>query len=337
MRFCVSCGHELGVGRFCTNCGRPIDRPVDRPVDDDWRTGTAERPAVPGPTAQPTAPPPPPPPTAPPPPPLTPPPPRFPLYADESSAAADAVHGAPGSGPPTATLPVVEPTTHRESRPAWGLWALVVLVLVAVAGLGLWLVSDGDPGRPADQPRASTGSSASGAEDGSTGSADAGAEAAGGVLDGASVDVPRTAPPGQDVSGNPVDYQGDNLLDGVPETTWRMPGDGTGAEIVITLARESRLQQVGLINGYAKVARDAQGRELDWYHGNRRVTAVEWVFDDGTTISQDLEDTTAVQSVDVDTTTTTITLRLVSVSAPGTGRAARDYTAISDVSLVGRG
>ena len=88
-----------------------------------------------------------------------------------------------------------------------------------------------------------------------------------------------------------------------------------------------------MINGYAKTAQDAQGRELDWYHGNRRVLSVEWVFDDGTTVVQDLDDTTDLQSVDVDVTTTTITVRLLEVSAPGNGPAARDYTAISELSL----
>ena len=112
-------------------------------------------------------------------------------------------------------------------------------------------------------------------------------------------------------------------------------GDGSGAEIVLTLPAETQLRSVGLINGYAKTARDARGRELDWYHGNRRIERVEWVFDDGTTIDQDLQDSTDLQSVDVDVTTTTIRLRLVTVSSPGTGRAARDYTAISDVSVVG--
>jgi len=148
------------------------------------------------------------------------------------------------------------------------------------------------------------------------------------------VEVPATAPPNQDVNGRPTTYDGANMLDGVPETCWRMPGDGTGQEVTVTLPEPTHLRRVGLINGYAKTARDAQGNELDWYHGNRRVLSVEWVFDDGTTVSQDLDDTTAVQSVDVDVTTTTIVLRLVAVSPPGTGRAARDYTAISDLALV---
>ena len=80
-----------------------------------------------------------------------------------------------------------------------------------------------------------------------------------------------------------------------------------------------------------------RGGSVDWYHGNRRIDSVEWVFDDGSTVSQDLGDTTDVQSVDVDVTTTTITLRLVAVSEPGTGPASRDYTAISDLSLISAG
>jgi hypothetical protein len=42
-----------------------------------------------------------------------------------------------------------------------------------------------------------------------------------------------------------------------------------------------------------------------------------------------------MQTVDVSVTTTTVQLRLLQVSAPGTGRARRDYTAVSDVTLVG--
>lgn len=311
MRFCVSCGHELGVGRFCTNCGhpigRPVDQPVDQPADQGWRTDTAERPAVP---------------VSPPPPPA----PRYPLFADE-------VEESPGS--PYAATELAPPTAHRRPRRPRGLWAAAALALVVVAGLGVWLLIGDDPGTDArhpasSQPPASSGPATSPAAD------EPGLDPAR-VTAGASVEVPRTAPPGQDVSGNRVDYAGENLLDAIPETTWRMPGDGTGEEVVITLVAETRLRSVGLINGYAKTARDAQGRELDWYHGNRRITRVEWVFDDGTTVAQDLDDTTAVQSVDVDVTTTTVTLRLVAVSAPGSGRAARDYTAISDVSLVGAG
>lgn len=300
MKHCVSCGHELGVGRFCTNCGHPIGRAPSEPgvrSDVGWRTGTAERPAVP---------------TAP----------RFPLFADEV---------------PTAAPEVSAYAEHRRPRPPWGMWALVAVVLVLLAGLGIWLLTgDGDSDLAGRAAPAGVAETTAGSSPPATGP---GAEPApaepSDVTAGASVDAPATAPPGQDVSGNPVDYEPDNMLDGVPETTWRMPGDGSGTEIVLTLPAATQLRTVGLVNGYAKTATDARGRELDWYHGNRRVERVEWVFDDGTTVGQDLQDTTELQSVDVEVTTTTITLRLVTVSAPGTGRAARDYTAISDLSLVG--
>jgi len=96
------------------------------------------------------------------------------------------------------------------------------------------------------------------------------------------------------------------------------------------------LTRVGMINGYAKNA-VVGGRNLNWYVGNRRVLSAQWVFDDGTTVDQPLGSTKQMQTIDLGTpvSTSTVTLRLVSVSAPGTGRSARNYTAVSEVSLVG--
>jgi hypothetical protein len=133
-----------------------------------------------------------------------------------------------------------------------------------------------------------------------------------------------------------VRYDARQMLDGVPSTCWRMPGDGTGSDLTFTLAKQSRLTAVGMINGYAKTAQEGGGA-LDWYHGNRRVLAVQWSFDDGTTVTQKLGDTTRMQTLTLDhpVTTRTVHLHLVAVSAPGRGQAARDDTAISDVSLQG--
>ncbi|MGB0101693.1 MAG: hypothetical protein WBP61_15550 [Nocardioides sp.] len=298
MGFCTNCGHELGGGRFCTSCGHPID------------VSTA----------------------------------RYPLFADEvdaTRAAPEALPPVPATAPPPVPAPVPSPAMATASFPAatpspvpapqrprrpWWPWALggpvLVLVVVLVVALGVGLVSglgdSGTEGRSDD--------TASGAES-STGGADPG--------EGATVEVPATAPPNQDTAGNPTTYDAANLLDGVPTTSWRMPGDGTGEELTVTFADETRLSRVGLINGYAKTAQDAQGRELDWYHGNRRVLSVEWEFDDGTTVAQELDDTVEVQSVDVDVETTSVVLRLVSVSSPGSGPASRDFTAISDLSFAG--
>jgi hypothetical protein len=281
MGTCASCGHELGGGRFCTSCGRPVGAPPPPPsTPPPPQAGQVPQPA-----------------------------PRYPLFADESEPTYDA----PPPSPP-----------RRRRRPVWPAAVAAAALVLAVGVLaGIAALSGDDDPPPAATPgstghRHSSSATPSGAD----------------LAAGSTVSVPATAPPNQDVTGRPTTYDGDNMLDGVPETCWRMPGDGTGGEITLTLPQETRLRRVGLINGYAKTARDAQGNELDWYHGNRRVLSVEWVFDDGTTEQQDLSDTRAVQWLDVDVTTTTVVLRLVTVSPPGTGRAARDYTAISDLSFV---
>lgn len=297
MRYCTNCGHQLGVGRYCTNCGHPVDSPTDT-VERPRVTAPAEDLLPPAPTWNPA------------------PPARYPLYADDDAG--------PGTDDGV-------PARHRASRP-WAVWAAIGVALVLVALLGIAMLSSGgdDPAAPAAED-ASAGADleqqeSPAPEDDPSPTAEV---PVGSVTADASVTVPAIAAPGRTVDGEPVDYAAENMLDGVPETAWRMPGDGTGSEIAITLAEQTRLTSVGLINGYAKVD---GGR--DWYRGNRRIQQVEWVFDDGTVVPQTLEDTTGVQSIDVDATTTTIALRLVAVSAPGTGRDARDFTAISDLVLV---
>jgi hypothetical protein len=124
------------------------------------------------------------------------------------------------------------------------------------------------------------------------------------------------------------------MLDGRAGTAWEMPGDGTGRVLTFDLAGRTHLTEVGLINGYAKTA-EVGGRKVDWYAGNRRVLEVEWLFDDGTSVRQDLARTRRPQTVEVDVDTSTVRLRIVEVSAPGTGRTGRDMTPISEVLLAG--
>jgi hypothetical protein len=308
MTDCAKCGHELGVGRYCTNCGQPVGGAGESQAPD-WRTDTAERPRQPAPQT--------PPPPAPPPAWTPPPAPRFPLYADEVAEPDDELS---------------PQTRHRRSRPMGG-WLALAVVLVLVLLIGVWLVTTGDDDEPPGAKPPATSAPTTGDEDKPDDKPDdeATSPAPTGLTAESQVTVPATAAPGADVDGNPVGFEGTNLLDGVPETCWRMPGDGTGKEIVVTLPRETRLRSVGMINGYAK-----EGGAVDWYHGNRRVEQVEWVFDDGTTVPQTLGDTAAVQSLDVDVTTTTVTIRLVAVSEPGKGPSRRDFTAISDLLFVAR-
>lgn len=363
MDTCASCGHALDGGRFCTHCGAPLaaaddhepTRRIPRLVDehpDDWRTGTAERPAVGRGTSRwdgPLGPAPTSPPPAPPTPvsarPGVPPPPsppsatgsaaRFPLFADEvPTPASDGTDELPVTG---AVPPLPLPTPSRRPGRGWLAWLVGALVLLLVSVLGGWLLLGGDSSDRSPEPAAGardrTPSSGSGP---AGGSGDPKPGRPGELASTAVAHVPATAPPNQDLSGNLVRYEARNMLDGVPSTAWRMAGDGTGKEIVLDLPEPTRLTTVGLVNGYAKSARDGRGHTLDWYAGNRRVLTVEWSFDDGTTVTQGLRQTRRMQTLRIEPVTTrTVRLRLVAVSKPGPGRASRDYTPISEVTLRG--
>jgi len=143
--------------------------------------------------------------------------------------------------------------------------------------------------------------------------------------------VPVTAAPSNDVDGNLVRFDAFNMLDGEPDTCWRMPGDGTGSEIYLTLTEPTELNEIGLINGYSK--RDPG---YDGYPANRRITAVEWEFSDGTVVPQTFEEKRRLQSIAIDgVVTETVVLRIIGVTGPGTGLSGRDFTAISAISLLG--
>lgn len=322
MDLCSQCGAELGIGRFCTNCGHPVSAPA---TSEAWRTDTAERPRV----------------TVPPPAPSVPEPPRFPLYADQPEVGA--------AEEPTALFAAVAETDsprHRGDDPpgdaGWLPWVVGVLVMVLIAVAGGWLLLRGDGDEPvlAQEPSRS-GDRAPGHDrspEPQPSPTEEVADRTGEPVDltpSVRVDAPAPAPPSQDISGNPVRYVATNMIDGLEATTWRMPGDGTGESITFRLDFPAALTEVGLLNGYAKVGQDAGGL-LDWYAGNRRIFEVEWSFDDGTVVTQTLRETAAMQTLALDDVLTgSVTLRLLEVSDPGIGRASRDFTAISDVSLVG--
>jgi hypothetical protein len=146
----------------------------------------------------------------------------------------------------------------------------------------------------------------------------------------ASVNVPGSASASVDDAGNPVTYEADNMLDADPRTSWRMPGDASGSVLTFTFDEAVTVTEVGMINGYAK-----NDPPHDWYAGNRRIESVTWIFDDGTEVTQDLDEVRDPQTIAVDAETTTIELRIVEVTDPGKGPDARDFTAISDVRFVG--
>ncbi len=344
---CAQCGAPASSGRFCTNCGAPLPAAAAPPVVPGLEnTSTSERvygvsddPLAADPvTAAHVAPAP-----------LPEPVPQRPLFADDLPTSATPVYAAQPEPPSPGTtyaepLPA-EPTPPRRS-PGAGLWIGAAAGLVLVLVLGAFLLLNGGGGD--DQPTAAstplipkpqhTTTPASSAPTSSAPSTPASSAPAGSsaeVAGLAQASAPAHAPAGIDFSGQPVTFVAPNMVDGVVETCWRTPGDATGMVLTFRLDRATTLSQVGLINGYAKTA-VSNGRTYDWYQGDRRVLSVDWTFDDGTTVSQTLSETRDMQTKTISpVTTSTVQVRITSVSEPGRGPAARNDTAISEVSLVG--
>lgn len=261
MTTCARCGHELGIGRYCLNCGHPVGEPV--PVDE-------QRVAVP----------------------------------DDA------------------------PLPDQAAAPSWRPWAIAAIVVV-ILSIVLASCLGGD-----DEPADLEGNNAQTAPPSAKTEPEKLPRAVD-LTDTASVEAPPAAPATTDVDGQLVGYEATQLLDANPATAWRTAGDATGKTITLTLPSPTTIRRVGLINGYAK--RVSNGAELvDWYPNNRRITAVDWIFDDGTTIRHVLSDVPDLQRLTIEpVTTSTVQLRLLSVTAPGAGPLGRDYTAISDVLIAG--
>ncbi|MCY4727513.1 hypothetical protein NYO98_14595 [Nocardioides sp. STR2] len=224
---------------------------------------------------------------------------------------------------------------------AWLGWVLGAALLVGLAFL-LLRVFDTDGDEVATDPADGTTATSQAPEPdaGSTdpGGATDGGEAPTGVgkardlARGAAFEVPGTAPPTTDFDGNLVAYEASQMGDGNPATAWRTAGDATGGTITVTLAEPGVVTRVGLVNGYAKKVAG-----VDWYPNNRRVVAVTWGFDDGSSVEQTFAERPEVQRLKVPPVeTATVTITITAVTPPGSGSLGRDYTAISEVSITGR-
>jgi hypothetical protein len=328
---CTHCGAPLTGGRFCTNCGARIGTvPATSPA---WSssTDTAERTydVIKQPTATPAPP---------------------PTSAPATSAPATMQRPVPPILPPPPSVPS-EPlgpahSSYNRPGPGAGLWVGVGVLMLVVLLLGGFLLLHGSSGGgtasdatpplvPKTQPTTAPSSPTAKSSSPSPSTSPTIGGPATNVAGLAVASAPTHAPGGVDFAGRPVSYVAANMVDGVTDTCWRTAGDATGTVLTFRLARTTRLTRVGLINGYAKIAYDG-GRRFDWYLGNRRVLAVDWLFDDGSTVSQQLGTSRTMQQIPIKPVTTDVVrLRITAVSPPGKGRAARDETAISEVLLIG--
>jgi hypothetical protein len=318
MNYCTSCGHELGVGRFCTNCGTPVPgrhpaaAPASAPSPAPSATPPATPPAVPptvG-TAPPAA--------------------RYPLYADTR------IGEAPSDPPPlegvAAPLPAYSSTGRgrRGGRLLVALAALLALLVIG-AGVAAYSLFSGSGDAHSDRPDTRAAQPVSPTTRGHRHHRHAGGADGTGVTDEVTaIDVPGTAPASTDLAGHRVTFGARNLVDGDLQTAWRIAGDATGGSITITFAHPVTLTSVGLVNGYAKKYPGYNG-----YWLNRKVTEVRWTFDDGSTFTQRLRRVTRMQTLPVDPgPTSSITVDILA-TVPSNKPNGRDYTAISELSLEG--
>lgn len=268
MNTCARCGHEWGIGRFCTNCGHQLGEPV--PEDDVLL-----------------------------------------------------------QSPDDTVIPDQSEPRHRWWLPiAIGIVLVLLLVWVLLSLLG-----EDDSTSPSASSANESPASARNRPDRSSPPAEA--EDVINVAPTARIQAPPPAPPTTDLDGTQAAYVPAQLVDGTPATCWRVSGDATGTTITFTLGRPTTLTRVGLVNGYAKQVSDGAG-VIDWYPNNRRITGVEWIFDDGTSVRQDLAEVSRLQRIRIASVTTqTVQLRILGVTAPGAGLLGRDYTAISEVVISG--
>jgi hypothetical protein len=340
---CVSCGSELGVGRFCLNCGHPIGAPAPaRPRLAPAPVPVEQQPiAPPVQAADPT-------PVAPTSPPEVP--------TDEPTdepedvrAGVSAVPARPRRSdwdPRTELLPyeeVEEVDLPAVRGKAWLFWIAGAALLVALALVLLEVVESDDTAVDATTGAASAESSESSESSGAgtTEEAAAGQDGAGAptgvgkrreLAGTATFDVPGTAPPTQDFDGRLVSYEAARMGDGNPSTAWRIAGDATGQKVTMILPETAVLHRLGIVNGYAK---NVAG--VAWYPNNRRILVATWQFADGSAIEQTFAERPGMQTMRIPPVATkTLSITFNVVTPPGSGDLGRDYTAISEVSIIGQ-
>ena len=135
--------------------------------------------------------------------------------------------------------------------------------------------------------------------------------------------------PSRDATGARVRYEPAFAVDDDPESAWRCPGDGVNESLVLDLGGSVRVAEVGLVPGYAKTD---PGDGTDRYGENRRLTMVQWRFEDGTTVEQELDPDPANRDLQTMRVPPTATSQLVMEIVASSG-GSRDTVAVSDLRI----
>jgi hypothetical protein len=228
-----------------------------------------------------------------------------------------------GGDPPTLLLPMpTAPPTRSAARvPVIILIGLLLCLTVgAIAGMVLLLQSD-------------SRASVSGLGESAAPSSPGGSQASTGKsVTPTQATVGCQAPQTTDDAGHSVYYAPGQMFDARPNTAWRCNGNGIGQVIIFTLPDKTTIDEVGLVNGYAKVDPASGAKRYGEY---RRITEVTWTFANGSTFEQSLEDgVTTLQQLSIPPQPgDTVTLTINASSAPGSTARGRNAVLISEVSF----
>jgi hypothetical protein len=238
----------------------------------------------------------------------------------------------PAAGPPTVPLPPKADAPQERRRtftPVAAAAGVIAVGLLAVGGYALLNLTD--------EPE--NGTDVTSLEGSSEGTDDVGASPSvnpaesTNITGQAGVYASSASAPSTDDSGNTVTYDATNLIDGDATTAWRTDGDGSGATLTFRFDHPFTVTALALINGYTK---EDPATGADRYREERRILLVRWSFSNGPTVEQTLmDDERQLQPLYIDPVVTEdVTLTITSTTEPGDPD--RNYTACSEVVILGQ-
>jgi hypothetical protein len=219
--------------------------------------------------------------------------------------------------------------TYLRSRGRVAIILTALVVLLGGGGVAAWatLAHDTSPPAPPRPPNQSQAATSPFDQSDSSRTAST-------LLETASASASCTSDPSHDVSKKSFSYEPEKAIDSSRDTAWRCDGDGVGQWLKIDFRGQVTLTSIGIVPGYAKTD-PSDG--TDRYAQNRRISAVEYTFDDGSIVTQRFDTGTVNRSTqtlplsDVSTSHVTITI-LGSVSGEATrGQQPFNKIAISDI------
>jgi len=148
------------------------------------------------------------------------------------------------------------------------------------------------------------------------------------VIKAASIVAPAPTPPATNACKQTDTFDVGHLQDGDFSTAYRVKGTGVGREIRFRLVAATRITQVGLVPGWAKVD-GCDGSDL--FRQHRTVARVRWIFDGGKIVEQAFTASPDLQVMPVDVMSKNVTVQILATNPPN----GINMTAISEVRLTG--